>query len=77
MVITQSAHEKVLNIANYYRNVNQNNKAIAHHTHRLAIIKSIVTSFCENGEKSEPLIACRSVNPCCHFGCSSKKLVTV
>ena len=45
----QKAHEKMLNIANYCRNANQNYHEVSPHTATMAIIKKSINNKCWGG----------------------------
>ena len=50
----QQAHEKMFNITNYQRNVDQNYGQVLSHTIRMAIINSQITNAGEDAEKRKP-----------------------
>ena len=51
----KKTHEKMLNIANYQRNANQNHYEVPPYTTRMAIIKKSANNKCQRGmEKREP-----------------------
>ena len=65
----QKAYEKILNIANYWRNTNQNYSEVSPHTGQNAIIKDSTNNTCWVGceEKGTLLYAAGNVNWYSHY----------
>ena len=69
----QEAHEKMLNIADYQRNTNQNYNDVPHHTSQMAIIKKSANNKCWTGcgKKGTLLYCCVCISVLSHLQLSA------